>query len=95
MDTQLVIKREINDSARKVYMVTGYNIEDIKRKTRLFPIVQARMLLVHDLRKKQLTFKQIGQAINRHHASVMYLLAAYQDEYDTNPLFRKMAEGME
>lgn len=87
-----LIEQEIETSVRKVQAVTGYSLEDMKSKSREQFLVFARMLLAHDLRKKKFTFQAIGKTINRTHMAVMHLLSRYKDEYDTNPLFREMAD---
>lgn len=87
-----LIEQEIETSARKVQAVTGYSLEDMKSKSREQSLVFARMLLVHDLRKKKFTVASIGKVIARNHSTVSHQLSLYKDEYDTNPLFREMAD---
>lgn len=87
-----LIEQETEESVKKVQAVTGYSLEDMRAKSRKQHLVFARMLLVHDLRKKRFTLDAAGKIIRRNHAAVMHLLSRYKDEYETNPLFRKMAD---
>lgn len=90
--TMTLIEQEIEASVRKVQAVTGYSLEEIRAKSRKQHLVFARMLLVHELRNKKFTLQAIGKTINRTHMAVMHLLSRYDDEYETNPLFREMAD---
>lgn len=86
-----VVDKIVSRAANKVWNATGYGLEDIRSRTRVIPVLQARMLLVRLLRDKDMPLQQIGVVITRDYASVRHLLEVYRNEYDTDPLFRKLA----
>lgn len=86
-----VVDKIVSRAANKVQNATGYGLEEIRSRTKVIPVLQARILLVRLLRDKDMTLQQIGVAINRRHPAVCHLLEVYRNEYDTDPLFRKLA----
>ncbi|WP_370806504.1 helix-turn-helix domain-containing protein [Alistipes indistinctus] len=87
----MITETIINEVAQKIEAVTGFSLEEIKSKSRYCPLVRARIILVYELRLWNLTYIEIGNAINRNHSTLTHYLTSYRDRYDTDPVFRKMA----
>lgn len=87
----MITEAIINEVARKVEAVTGFSLEEIRSKSRYYPLVRARIILVYELRRQNLTYIEIANAINRDHSTLAHYLTAYRDKYDAEPVFRKMA----
>lgn len=47
-------------------------VDDVRGTCRVQNVVRARRACVRLLRKRGLTYREIGQALNRHHTTVMY-----------------------
>jgi|GEM_PF-6577207 hypothetical protein len=86
-----VVDKIVSRAASKVQNATGYGLEEIRNQTKVIPVLQARILFVRLLRDKDVPLRQIGVTINRDYASVRHLLEVYRNEYDTDSLFRKLA----
>ena len=87
----MITEAIINEVARKVEAVTGFSLEEIRSKSRYYPLVRARIILVYELRRQNLTYIEIANAINRDHSTLTHYFTAYRDKYDADPIFRKMA----
>ena len=87
----MITETIINEVARKVEAVTGFSLEEIRSKSRYYPLVRARIILVYELRLWNLTYIEIANAINRNHSTLTHYFTAYRDRYETDPVFRKMA----
>lgn len=87
----MITETIINEVARKVEAVTGFSLEEIRSKSRYYPLVRARIILVYELRRWNLTYIEIANAINRNHSTLTHYLTAYGDRYDTDPVFRRIA----
>ena len=87
----MITETIINEVARKVEAVTGFSLEEIRSKSRYYPLVRARIILVYELRLWNLTYIEIANAIIRNHSTLTHYFTAYRDRYDTDPVFRKMA----
>ena len=87
----MITETIINEVARKVEAVTGFSLEEIRSKSRYYPLVRARIILVYELRLWNLTYIEIANPINRNHSTLTHYFTAYRDRYDTDPVFRKMA----
>lgn len=87
----MITETIINEVAKKVEAVTGFSFEEIKSKSRYCPLVRARIILVYELRRWNLTYIEIANAINRNHSTLTHYLTAYSDRYDTDPVFRRIA----
>ena len=87
----MITETIINEVARKVEAVTGFSLEEIRSKSRYCPLVRARVILEYELRRWNLTYIEIANAINRNHSTLTHYLTAYRDKYDADPVFRKMA----
>lgn len=82
---------KINEAFMIVYTLTGITQEQIKSKSRLRPIAQARHLFCYMLRKHYLdgmypfTLKDIGKEIGgRHHSTILSSLQEIQDLCDSD-----------
>lgn len=87
----MITETIINEVARKVEAVTGFSLEEIRSKSRYYPLVRARIILAYELRRWNLTYIEIANAINRNHSTLTHYLTSYMDRCDTEPVFRKMA----
>ena len=87
----MITETIINEVARKVEAVTGFSLEEIRSKSRYCPLVRARVILAYELRRWNLTYIEIANAINRDHSTLTHYFTAYRDKYDTDPIFRKIA----
>ena len=88
----MITETIINEVARKVEAVTGFSLEEIRSKSRYYyPLVRARIILAYELRRWNLTYIEIANAINRNHSTLTHYLTAYRDKYDADPVSRKMA----
>ena len=87
----MITETVINEVARRVEAVTGFSLEEIRSKSRYYPLVRARIILVYELRRQNLTYIEIANAINRDHSTLTHYFTAYRDKYDADPVFRKMA----
>jgi len=85
-------EEKINEAFMIVYTLTGITQEQIKSKSRLRPIAQARHLFCYVLRKNYLdnstlypfSLKEIGKQIgNRDHSTVINSLRELQDLMDS------------
>lgn len=87
----MITEAIINEVAQKVEAVTGFSLEEIRSKSRYCPLVRARVILAYELRRWNLTYIEIANAINRNHSTLTHYLTVYRDKYDADPVFRKMA----
>ena len=87
----MITEAIINEVARKVEAVTGFSLEEIRSKSMYYPLVRARVILVYELRRQNLTYIEIANAINRDHSTLTHYFTAYRYKYDADPVFRKMA----
>ena len=87
----MITETIINEVARKVEAVTGFSLEEIRSKSRYCPLVRARVILAYELRRWNLTYIEIANEINKNHSKLTNNFTAYRDRYDTDPVFRKMA----
>ena len=47
----MITETIINEVARKVEAVTGFSLEEIRSKSRYYPLVRARIILAYELRR--------------------------------------------
>ena len=70
----MITETIINEVARKVEAVTGFSLEEIRSKSRYCPLVRARVILAYELRRWNLTYIEIANAINRNHSTLTHYL---------------------
>jgi chromosomal replication initiation ATPase DnaA len=74
---------KIRKMLKSVTAVTGITYEQMKERTRVKPIVLARMVAIYMIRTNtSLTTMQIGLWFNLHHASILHAVHKVQNPYD-------------
>ena len=64
---------DCNEMVQLVSMVSGYSVEDLKKRSRVANLVEWRqvtMFLIYNF--TSLSFKQVGDILNRDHATAIY-----------------------
>lgn len=64
---------DCNDVVKLVSMVSGYSVQDLKKRCRVANLVEWRhvaMFLIYNF--TSLSFKQVGELLNRDHATAIY-----------------------
>lgn len=69
---------------------TGVSYDQIRSPARVSGVVDARSLLTHELKKYALRNDIVADIINRKRCSVNHLLTVYENEFQTNPMFREI-----
>ena len=81
---------QITDIVAAVKESTNIDMCQIKSNTRESDIKDARHLLAYFLKKRtNLTFKKIGDLINKHHATVIHACSRVDDMKEYDPYFKK------
>lgn len=78
------IKQAITD-------VMGVSFADIQGSCKELQLVYARKIFARLTREAGLTVQAIGKLIQRSHATVIYYLRTYEDDYNYTPIFRSTA----
>ncbi len=71
--------------------VMGVSFADITGSCKELPLVYARKIFAQLTREAGLTVQAIGKLIQRSHATVIYYLKTYEDDYNYTPEFRSTA----
>lgn len=71
--------------------VCNVTLGDIKSKSRKQEFVYARFIICHLLREYGLKLQAIGYIINKNHATVLYDLKSYLNEYQISHMFKDIA----
>jgi DNA-binding transcriptional MerR regulator len=72
-----MISQEIKDKVRKaIQKVTRV---DIQEKTRRYEIIESRMIYYKILRDKGFTLQEIGDSLEKNHATVLHSLKVFDD----------------
>ena len=70
----------------------GFTIEQLKGKSRLKNIVQARQMACYILRRKMnLPLQTVGDLLNRHHATIIYSASIVEDYIEFEEPLRRNA----
>lgn len=78
------IKQAITD-------VMGISFADVIGSCKELKYVYARKIFAKLARETGFTYQQIGKQIGRSHATIIYYLKTYEDDYKYTPEFRKIA----
>ena len=71
--------------------VMGVSFADITGSCKELQLVYARKIFTQLTREAGLTVQAIGKLIQRSHATVIYYLRTYEDDYNYTPEFRSIA----
>lgn len=72
------------------------SLDDVCGKSRKQEVVYTRMTIAHFLRQyTTLSTTEIGNLINRDHATIIHYLKAYESEFRFNGEFRNFAKRIE
>lgn len=71
--------------------VMGISFTEITGSCKELQLVYARKILARLTRETGLTVQAIGKLIQRSHATVIYYLRTYEDDYNYTPEFRSIA----
>lgn len=71
--------------------VMGVSFADITGRCKELQLVYARKIFTQLTREAGLTVQAIGQLIQRSHATIIYYLKTYDDDYNYTPEFRSTA----
>lgn len=66
--------------------------DDLMSTSRKKHIVIARTIIVHELRRRQYKYAQIGKLIQRDHSSCVHAMRVYEDRMKYDPEFQMYCE---
>lgn len=79
--------------AEVVVAVSGVSFADIAGETRNQNAMFARMVFVHECRKRtNMSLNAIGRLVNRKHSSIIHILKQYQSDVSCTPDFKGLAQ---
>lgn len=87
MKAQEILQQVSND--------LGVSVESIISESRKSNLVAARSIVCRKMRQEGFSLEEIGETINRHHASVVHSLKTYKGDGTKKPKIkrRKIQEG--
>lgn len=69
----------------------GLDLEEIQSSSRIRVLSDARAVMAHELRKKNMSLSQIAKILHRDHSTVINCIARYKTYYEQDPNFRSFA----
>lgn len=78
-----------------IKIATGKSYDSYTTSSRKRDNMYCRMIFAYHCRKTKMKFEDISKLINRTHSTTIYVINNYQDEYDYNQEFKKLADKVE
>ena len=78
-----------------IHEVMGLKLSDYIGKSRKREGFYARMIFVHHCRNEGATVISIAKEMQHNHATVIYYLKKYQDDYKFTPEFRDYVQAVQ
>lgn len=78
-----------------IHEVTGLQLREYRQENRKRDLFFARMIFIHECRKKKMKLVDISRHIRRDHTTMLHSLKQYRVEYKFNPIFKCMADKVD
>lgn len=87
--------KELNRIKKAVHKATKLKFEEYTTPSQKQELCDARMLFAYQCRKRELTYYQIAEYLNRVGTVARRIVKKYHDCFDYDPVFRGKAEKVD